>query len=413
MATSTIRRKPLYTYKSPSANTPADQIARIPPTTVKPAQVATRAPSQTSTSSGNTSVSEVRPWKPIRTKYRNGPLLPLYHPRGPLALSLPPLDPAQFGLPDRRVVVNDSTQQTQDVSRRSSSRARRPAAKVRDRDRDGAEDDESPGTPASGTSASNAPNTRDPPARERPSSPRKRRAGGAASGGAKRKRKQEPDDPDGVYPPPAKRTRNPRGTANTTPLVASPLVSATVAAPVEEPEEVQVSPAIDAVEAEAETEEAPAEKAPAPEPKRSSRTRKSRSAANKRRNSSASASTNTSASVSIAANARNTRSGKKGSRSRGTPSDHADVPEKQEEEEELERKEEEEDEDEPSGQSKVASSLVDPVAPEDTKEPEGPATGQDDEMDINPPEPEMPAPLSMPPQKEDKEEREEGELSDE
>lgn len=114
------------------------------------------------------------------------PPLPLFHPFGRLAMSLPPLDPTLFGLPTR--ATPDETFQP-----KSSSRSRRPTAKLR-------EVDDQQLAPTVSTIAAVAARE----VKERPS-PRKRR-----SGAAKRKRK-DIDDGDATYP--AKRTRIPRGTA--------------------------------------------------------------------------------------------------------------------------------------------------------------------------------------------------------
>lgn len=118
------------------------------------------------------------------------PPLPLYHPLGRLALSLPPLDPASVGLP--------TPVRSDDAVRRSSARARRPAAKLRDVE----EVEESPQPLAA------IPDVATLEVRER-SSPRKRRNGG---GGVSKRKRKEADDGDATYP--AKRTRIPRGTAN-------------------------------------------------------------------------------------------------------------------------------------------------------------------------------------------------------
>jgi len=114
------------------------------------------------------------------------PPLPLFHPFGRLAMSLPPLDPTLFGLPMR--AIPDERFQL-----KSSSRSRRPTAKLR-------EVDDLQLAPTVSTIAAVAARE----VKERPS-PRKRR-----SGAAKRKRK-DVDDGDATYP--AKRTRIPRGTA--------------------------------------------------------------------------------------------------------------------------------------------------------------------------------------------------------
>lgn len=131
-----------------------------------------------------------------------GPSLPLYHPLGRLALSLPDLDPTAFGLPAPAVIMDDPT-------RRSSNRARRPAPKVRDAN-------EPAPSPVPSIDIAPAP---EPELKEKPSSRRRRPAGG----GNKRKRR-EVDDGDATYP--AKRSRNPRSSAANatarTPTVGEP-----------------------------------------------------------------------------------------------------------------------------------------------------------------------------------------------
>ena len=114
------------------------------------------------------------------------PPLPLFHPFGRLAMSLPPLDPTLFGLPTR--AIPDETLQP-----KLSSRSRRPTAKLRE------VEDQSIAPTVSTIAAVAAREVK-----ERPS-PRKRR-----SGATKRKRK-DVDDGDATYP--AKRTRIPRGAA--------------------------------------------------------------------------------------------------------------------------------------------------------------------------------------------------------
>ncbi|KII92864.1 hypothetical protein PLICRDRAFT_488161 [Plicaturopsis crispa FD-325 SS-3] len=189
VATSSIRRKPQFTYQSPAADAPELRIEGSGSSSVS------KLPSSSSSSSSSSSLASSlsKPTPLIRRKdlshlpplpkkkvYPMGPpFLPLYHPHGRLALSLPELDPESLGY-SAPVVVDDT-------ARRPSARSRRPAAKLRD-----VNDDTSPATP--------------PPApllKERPS-PRKRRPGG---GGGKRKRVTEVDD---AYP--AKRVaRTPRG----------------------------------------------------------------------------------------------------------------------------------------------------------------------------------------------------------
>ncbi|KNZ80420.1 hypothetical protein J132_05540 [Termitomyces sp. J132] len=116
-------------------------------------------------------------------KYSMGPPLPLYHPLGRLALSLPPLDPASVGLP---ISVKS------DDMIRSPARVRRPVGKLRE-----ITIEDEPTLLPSTTSP-----ILDIEVREKPS-PRKRRAGV----GSKRKRR-EADDGDATYP--AKRSRMPR-----------------------------------------------------------------------------------------------------------------------------------------------------------------------------------------------------------
>lgn len=202
---SPIRRKPQYTYRSPSASTPENSFQRLsssqrsgmnsqkvksPPSSSKPPQVKNAVTSSIS----------------LRQRYPMNPPLPLYHPLGQLALSLPPLDTAAFGLPPiPSSVFNDG----------DSSRSRKSMSQGRD----GEDELESP--PASAISPLTPVAV---PARETKPSPRKRRAGG---GGQRRKRK-EPDDSDAPYPNPPKRTRHPRSGgrfASATADVASPTES--------------------------------------------------------------------------------------------------------------------------------------------------------------------------------------------
>lgn len=188
------------------------------------------------------------------------PPLPLYHPQGRLALSLPEIDPETLGLRNARPITID------DPTRRSSSRARRPAPKLREAD----------ATVEPTATATDAP-------REK-ASPRKRRAG---QGNAKRKRR-EPEDGDGTYP--AKRTRNARPAAQTVSDVGSPRGSL---APAEEAKEAEVADTVEGLKV--------------PE-RRSTRSRAAAAAAARkpnqpRRNSSASDETQTSLSASVVQNA--------------------------------------------------------------------------------------------------------------
>ena len=118
------------------------------------------------------------------------PPLPIYHPLGRLALSLPQLD---FSAHPRSPLS-----QTEDASRGSASRIRRPAARLRDTaDTDSVD----AGTPLAVPPA-------DAPAQPDKPSPRKRRNGGQSSS---RRRRREADDGDATYP--AKRTRANRAPA--------------------------------------------------------------------------------------------------------------------------------------------------------------------------------------------------------
>ena len=176
---SQIRRKPQRTYKSPSAGDHSFLILSSPSSNI---------PSTTALPSSAESHQQIIGLQKrfARRKYPMSPPLPLFHPFGRLAMSLPPLDPTLFGLPTR--AIPDEAFQT-----KSSSRSRRPTAKRR-------EVDDQQIAPTVSTIAAVAARE----AKERPS-PRKRRPGAA-----KRKRK-DIDDGDATYP--AKRTRIPRGTA--------------------------------------------------------------------------------------------------------------------------------------------------------------------------------------------------------
>ncbi|KAJ6607774.1 hypothetical protein B0H10DRAFT_541757 [Mycena sp. CBHHK59/15] len=190
------RRKPMHTYQSPA---PAERQPSLVKSlsTLSNSIACTSKPSRLpSTDYPTTNVFANRTGSTGK-KYPMAPPLPLYHPLGRLALSLPPLEPSSFGH-SPQITVDDS-----DAVRRSSARSRRPAAKLRE-----AEEDEPPSRPApiSNVSAIAAVAARE--IKEK-ASPRKKRAGGGA--GSKRKRK-DVDDGDATYP--AKRTRNPRGAGN-------------------------------------------------------------------------------------------------------------------------------------------------------------------------------------------------------
>jgi hypothetical protein len=228
--TSAIRRKPRITYQSPSAHNPpslrveapTDEFlralaAKVGSTSSSPDD--TPAETQTQRKKVKKVLDGKVEKKPAhRLRYLMGPPLPLYHPLGRLALSLPELDPASLGLPPLPV---------EDNSRRSSARTRRPAAKLR-------EADEECLSTVSATPAAVSTETKEK------ASPKKK---GGARPGAGMKRKRKDADEDATYP--AKKTRNPRGAAAALARAAtseapSPPEAATPATPesaVEAPEE--------------------------------------------------------------------------------------------------------------------------------------------------------------------------------
>jgi len=186
----------MHTYQSPAAAGPPNVAKTLSALSQSLASTSASISTSKCTPSSTTNII-VRSSLVARKKYPMAPPLPLYHPLGRLALSLPPLEPSSFGH-STPISVDDS-----DSARRSSARSRRPAAKLRD-----AEEDDTPSRPAliSNVSAIAAVAARE--IKEK-TSPRKKRAGGGA--GAKRKRK-DVDDGDATYP--AKRTRIPRGASN-------------------------------------------------------------------------------------------------------------------------------------------------------------------------------------------------------
>ncbi|KAF8813629.1 hypothetical protein BYT27DRAFT_7220018 [Phlegmacium glaucopus] len=180
---SQIRRKPQLTYKSPSAGDHSFFILSLAPLSKNSSTAALPCSSAEPSQSRQQTIDLHKRF--ARRKYPMSPPLPLFHPFGRLAMSLPPLDPTLFGLPMR--AVSDEVFQP-----KSSARSRRPTAKLR-------EVEDLPIAPTVSTIAAVAARE----VKERPS-PRKRRPGAA-----KRKRK-DTDDGDATYP--AKRTRMPRGT---------------------------------------------------------------------------------------------------------------------------------------------------------------------------------------------------------
>ncbi|KAM5542824.1 hypothetical protein V8D89_003488 [Ganoderma adspersum] len=292
VSSSRSRRKPAYAFKSPSA---ADERelgeweAHHPPRTSSTGKRASppyeRRRGSASTDASRSSAHKYSPSVKSAVQ-RHAPLLPLYHPLGPLAQSLPKLDPGLFGLPSSLSIEDGEDQPDGEADPRSTSRSRRAGPKGRE------DDGQSNGTPNGVDKAA-----QDATGRERNPSPRKRRGGG----GTKRKRK-DAEDADGVFPPPAKRTRNPRGAAanSSVPAAPSPLVGPAVVAS-DLAEDVVTENGGASADAE-EAEEAQEEPEVQQTPKRSARTRKPRATRPaKRRDSSGSASAASSVSVSIAA----------------------------------------------------------------------------------------------------------------
>ncbi|KAH8979125.1 hypothetical protein EDB92DRAFT_1758108, partial [Lactarius akahatsu] len=183
---STSRRKPQTTYRSPSLQFPSDlciehsgQTIRSSPTGLGPPPALPARRSHASPAA-TTNV-------PVRMKYPMKPPLPIYHPLGRLALSLPELDPG----------MRSSLNSADDAMRGTASRPRRPATRVRDA---ADADNGDTGTPLAVPVETPAPS-------EKPS-PRKRRSGGQTNS---RRRRREADDGDATYP--AKRTRANRAPA--------------------------------------------------------------------------------------------------------------------------------------------------------------------------------------------------------
>jgi hypothetical protein len=182
---SASRRKPQTTYRSPSLQFSNDlciersgQFVRHSPSGYGPS---TRTSNASPAHGGATGVPAST--APLKPKYPMKPPLPIYHPLGRLALSLPQLDFAAH--------PQGPLSQTDDASRGTVSRSRRPAARVRDAVETDSVDASTPlAVPA---------DAQIPP--EKPS-PRKRRAGGQSSS---RRRRRDADDGDATYP--AKRTR--------------------------------------------------------------------------------------------------------------------------------------------------------------------------------------------------------------
>ena len=196
---SASRRKPPTTYRSPSLQFPSDlciersgQSIRRSPSGHGPLPASSTRSARASPGHGGAGVPAPNlPTAAVKPKYPMKPPLPIYHPLGRLALSLPQLE---LG-----VHPQGALNQTDDTTRSASSRARRPAARVRDATDTDSVDAAMPlAVPG------------DPPAAPEKPSPRRRRNNGQSNS---RRRRREADDGDATYP--AKRTR-----ANRAPAVA-------------------------------------------------------------------------------------------------------------------------------------------------------------------------------------------------
>ncbi|KIK66999.1 hypothetical protein GYMLUDRAFT_37030 [Collybiopsis luxurians FD-317 M1] len=185
---SSIRRKPKFTYLSPTSSEARSPVHLLTTSS-------TASPSSTPSFSAYPKLVSNPPLsapKSFSTSNRRsmGPPLPLYHPFGKLAMSVPSLDPAILGI-NLPVNVDD------DISR-TSSHSKRSGVKLRD-----AAVETDPIPPVASVSAVAAIAAREIKDK---ASPRKKRAGGG------RKRNRTDDGDDATYP--AKKARQPRGAAN-------------------------------------------------------------------------------------------------------------------------------------------------------------------------------------------------------
>ncbi|KAF9222629.1 hypothetical protein BS17DRAFT_809290 [Gyrodon lividus] len=270
--TATIRRKPVFTNPSPTASTTFRLLDKFPITSLG-AVSSSPAPKSAQTQLSKTSKSEFSERRAVTykpTRHHTHTLLPLYHPFGALALSVPDLDPTAFGLPAPVAMFDDPT-------RRSSNRTRRPAAKLRDAD----EATTPPLPPFIEVIPTPEAELKDKP------SPRKRRLAGGGSGGGSKKKRKEPDDGDAMYP--TKRSRNPRSSGMASAAAATRTPSGEEASPPASLGHSGASPAAEVGQGE-----------PVEEKKPDRRTTRSRGAL-ARRDSTASEATVTSVSASISA----------------------------------------------------------------------------------------------------------------
>lgn len=192
-STACVRRKPSKTYKSPTA---AEWTTYAPCPSLRPkASSQTPTPPPTRTGSTKRTLSKAL----NRSRQLNLQLLPLYHPQGQLACSLPPLDPLSFGL-DAPINEPESN-----IPRSSSRHVRQKSPLASSSTTAGGVQAPVASIAATTVSAVAAVAAREIREKEK-ASPSKRRTGG---GGGKRKRKDK-DSSDATYP--AKRTRAMRNT---------------------------------------------------------------------------------------------------------------------------------------------------------------------------------------------------------
>lgn len=211
-SSSISRRKPRITYQSPEAGTPLS---------VPSNSSSSRSSTSTSPTSSFSSASGCSFFTPAKPLFKLQPALPSYHPLSPGQLLLAAAARADAAARRQAATKGGSTQDNASVddalnnkhtagaaamvdddmdARRSSSRTRRPVAKLRE----GAEAETEDGASNAGNDGSvNGGNGKSPTGNKR------RRA---AAGGGSRKKKKEPSGPlTEPYPP--RRERQRRGAA--------------------------------------------------------------------------------------------------------------------------------------------------------------------------------------------------------
>ncbi|TFL04856.1 hypothetical protein BDV98DRAFT_562940 [Pterulicium gracile] len=197
--TTTKRRKPTLTYRAPTSVQKTIPLAQptstsrsrppsnsqlsssAPSPLSKWSHTPEELPSLPSSSRSSSSSFADRDTTPRPRDRHSSSFLPLYHPFGPLALSLPPLDPIALGLP-----ISPRLAEALEDSLRSRKQGNR----------------------AFSSSADPTPRRGSEPVEVVPerSSPRKRRTNGSSGGGASKRRRKETTEGDAAYP--AKRTRS-------------------------------------------------------------------------------------------------------------------------------------------------------------------------------------------------------------